>query len=122
MDERFFFDSYAIIEVIKGNPTYDNYKSAEIITTKLNLFEICYFLLRDYGEHKAKEYIESVWDSVVDFDNEIVFIAAKLKLNRKEERLSMVDCIGYIISKSLGVKFLTGDEKFKDIENVEYVK
>jgi len=33
-----------------------------------------------------------------------------------------VDCIGYIIAKKSGVQFLTGDEHFKDFENVEFVK
>ena len=122
MVERFFFDSYALIEVIKGNSNYQNYKSAEIVTTKLNLFEVCYFILRDFGEDKAIEYIRELWNSVIDFDSGIILIASKLKLNKKKESLSMVDCIGYILSKSFGIRFLTGYEKFKDMENVEYVK
>lgn len=122
MVERFFFDSYALIEIIKGNSNYLNYKSAEIVTTKLNLFEVCYFILRDFGEDKAIEYIRELWNLVIDFDGGITLIAAKLKLNKKKESLSIADCIGYILSKSLGIKFLTGDEKFKDKENVEYVK
>ncbi len=122
MDERFLFDSYAIIEVIKGNPNYRSYKNAGMLTTKLNLFEVCYFLLRDYDVEKAKEYMDKLKGFVVDFDNDIVLIAAKLKLSRREDKLSMTDCMGYVLSKSLGVKFLTGDEKFNGVENVEYVK
>jgi predicted nucleic acid-binding protein len=122
MDKRFFFDSYAIIEGIKGNPNYDNYKDAGMVITKLNLFEVCYFLLRDFSEDKAIDFMENLSDCVVDFDSEIILIATKLKLSRKEDALSMVDCIGYVLSKSLNIKFLTGDKKFKDMENVEYVK
>ncbi len=118
----FFFDSYAIIESIKGNPNYLEYKDVVMITTKMNLFEVCYFLLRDYGEKNAEEYMERYSDSIVDFDTHTILQAAKLKLDKKNERLSMVDCIGYILAKSLGIKFLTGDEKFEEMDNVEYVK
>ena len=43
-----------------------------------------------------------------------------MKFNRMY--LSYVDCIGYMISRQLGIKFLTGDEQFKDFEGVEFVK
>ena len=119
---QFFFDSYAMIELIKGNPNYGKYINAKIVTTKLNLFEVCYFLIRDFGEGKAREYMRKYWDSIIDFDIEIILVATKLKLTKKREELSMTDCIGYVLAKSLGVKFLTGDEKFKDMENVEHAK
>lgn len=121
-ENHFFFDSYAIIELIKGNPNYRNYTNAKIVTTKLNLFEVCYFLIRDLGEDKALEFIKNYADHVTDFDADVILAASKLKLVRKADRLSLVGCIGYILAKSLGVKFLTGDEKFEHMENVEYVK
>ena len=34
----------------------------------------------------------------------------------------MVDCIGYMTAKRLGVKFLTGDREFEGMDNVEFVK
>jgi len=36
--------------------------------------------------------------------------------------MSMADCISYIQSKEVGVKFLTGDKEFEDLDNVEFVK
>jgi len=123
MDENiFFFDSYAIIESIKGNPDYKRFENAGMVTTKMNLFEVCYFILRDFGEDKALEYMEQYSDSTIDFGIEVILTAAKLKLDRKKGRLSMVDCIGYVLAKIMGIRFLTGDEQFKDMENVEYVK
>lgn len=123
MDETtFFFDSYAIIESIKGNANYKKYENARMLITKLNLFEVCYFLIRDFGEDEAREYMKEYVESVIDFDLEVILAAAKLKLDKKSARLSMVDCIGYVLAKVMGVKFLTGDEQFKGIENVEYVK
>ena len=53
---------------------------------------------------------------------EIIQSAAEFKLENKNQRLSMADCIGYKIAESLGIKFLTGDEQFKNKPNVEFVK
>ncbi len=36
----YFFDSYAIIELIKGNEKYDFVKESVIITSAMNLAEV----------------------------------------------------------------------------------
>jgi len=120
-ENRFFFDSYAIIELLKGNPNYKSYINTEMVTTKLNLFEVSYFLLRDFGEKKASEFLRKYSNSIVDFNVEVIIEAAKFKL-RSRAGLSMVDCIGYVLAKFLGIKFLTGDDEFKNLDNVEFVK
>ena len=38
--ETYFFDSYAIMEIIKGNQNYKKYISANIILIKENIFEV----------------------------------------------------------------------------------
>jgi len=45
-----------------------------------------------------------------------------MKYKFKNQKLSFIDCIGYILAKKHKAKFLTGDEKFKGKENVEFVK
>jgi len=35
---------------------------------------------------------------------------------------SITDCISYFMAKNLGIKFLTGDKEFENLENVEFVK
>ena len=46
--KSFFFDTYAFYELIKGNLNYKTYdKEIIVITTKLNLMELHYGLLRD---------------------------------------------------------------------------
>ena len=44
------------------------------------------------------------------------------KFKFKKEKLSYIDCLGYEVAKKLKIKFLTGDEGFRDKENVEFVK
>lgn len=122
MDEVFFFDSYAFFEILRGNNNYKQYIDVNIITTKLNLFELYFGLLRENDKEDAKLALEKYYDFIVDFDKEDIEEAAKLRLEMNKRNVSMTDCIGYIVSKKSGVKFLTGDKEFEGLENVEFVK
>lgn len=121
--EFYFFDTYAFFEIICGNPNYNKYKKEiSIITTKLNLIELHYGLLKLYGEDTANFYLEKFKKFVKDFDDEIIKKANKFRLINKMKKLSYTDCIGYILSRKLNIPFLTGDKEFKDLEGVEFVK
>ena len=122
MSKTIFFGTYAIMEIFKGNKDYKIYLDNNIVLTKLNLFELYYNLYREYGESTAKKELERYSSFVIDFDKQIITDAAKLKFIFKKQKMSMVDCIGYIIAKKLDIKFLTGDEQFKYLPNVEFVK
>ena len=120
MNETYFFDTYAIIEIFKGNPNYQPYTNANIILTKLNLFELYYFLIKSLDINKATQEFNKYTNLILDFDNLVIITAAKLKLKNRD--LSMTDCIGYTLACQLGMKFLTGDKEFEKLDNVEYVK
>ena len=46
----------------------------------------------------------------------------KFRYNNKKKEMSMTDCISYFMAKELGIKFLTGDKEFENLENVEFAK
>jgi len=119
-DETYFFDSYAVFEMLEGNPNYEAYKKSLTILTKLNLFEIHYGILKEKGKEKAKELLEKFSGGVVDFNNEDIIFASDIK--KENPKRSMTDCIGYAVSLRLKIKFLTGDKEFEDLDNVEFVK
>ncbi len=122
LNNLFFFDSYAIIEVIRENPAYAAYKDAAVITTKLNLFEVFHALCRSAGYEAAKKVLEKYWRYIQEYDQDVIENAALYKLSNKKQRMSMTDCVGYAISRQLGIPFLTGDKEFEGKENVEFVK
>lgn len=122
MTDSFFFDSYAIIEFLRGNPSYSRFSSVSPVTTKLNLFEVCCALLREAPVQRAGGFLWNYWSFATDFNESVVLEAAVLRLKLKGRKLSMTDCIGYVLSRHLGMRFLTGDEQFKDLPNVEFVK
>ena len=117
----YFFDSYALIEILNGSDNYKAYLSSNFIITKLNLFEVYYKLLQT-SQKKADSFLQLYLLNLVDFDETTIAEACKFKLANKKKNLSMTDCIGYIISLRTGLKFLTGDIQFKDQPNVEFVR
>lgn len=122
MADSFFFDSYAFFEIIRGNPNYEKYENSGVVTATLNLFEVYLGLLRQVNEEIAKKALDNYYLFAIEYDKEIIEAAAKLKHALNRRKLSMSDCIGYIMACRLNIRFLTGDEQFKDLENVEFVK
>jgi PIN domain nuclease of toxin-antitoxin system len=100
---------------------YSKFINSDYITTKLNVFEVSFRILKE-SEEKAKIAISLMVDKTVDFDNTVILEACKFKLSNKSKNLSMTDCIGYTIALKAGIRFLTGDKEFKDLPNVEFVK
>lgn len=86
--------------------------------------EIYYAVLKDYGEVEAEKAYSATGKFLIDFDDEDVKEAMRkrLQLRRKKLNLSYADALGYTLALRLGVSFLTGDEEFETLDNVEYVK
>jgi len=118
----YFFDTYAIIELIKENKSYKKYNEEIIITSVLNLGELYYALLKDFGKEKADEWKNKLESAVLHIDTEIITDAMLFKYKNKGKNFSFIDCAGYILAREYGLKFLTGDKEFKYLPNVEFAK
>ncbi len=123
---RIFGDTYALIELLKGNPSYDRYSDADLVTTEFNMLELTYALLRDFGRHETVNVIDFMRRKieVIPTENSDYLDASDLRLsaNKTGKKLSRVDALGYSCSRKLGIKFLTGDREFNGMDNVEYIK
>ena len=122
MSKAFFLDTYAIIEMIKGNKNYEKYKTAGKITSMLNLLELYYALLKDYDEKTADFYFTIFLNFSITYSDKTIKNAAKFRLANKGKKLSYVDCLGYILALENEVQFLTGDKGFESMKYVEFVK
>ena len=121
--KNFFFDTYAFIEIIKENEDYKGYnKGVGIVTTILNLIELHYALLRIVGKEEADKHFDRLLQFVIEISGEVIKEANEFKLLNKKRKLSYVDCIGYITARKMNIKFLTGDNQFKGLDSVEFVK
>ncbi|MBI2045328.1 PIN domain-containing protein [Candidatus Pacearchaeota archaeon] len=122
MKQILFFDSYAIMEIFRGNESYLKFKKVIPVITKLNLFEIYYNVLWQVGKKEAEELFGEYLPYVVEFNNEDIKRASHLKARFRRQKISMTDCIGYVIAERLEIMFLTGDKEFKNFRNVVFVK
>lgn len=119
----YFFDTYAILEIIIGNPMYERFSSnVQFYTTKLNLMELYYSLLSQFGIEVAEKYFEKFNENCITFDDSDIKEAVMFRHQNKKFNLSYIDCLGYIIALKRNLIFLTGDKQFEKLQNVEFVK
>lgn len=119
-DITYFFDTYAFFEIIDGNPKYKTYTKSQVITTIFNLAELNYGLKKKMSKEASDSYTEKYYLYVVDITLDDIKKAMNFKTIYKH--LSIPDAIGYTVAKKYGVKFLTGDGDFENMENVEFVE
>ena len=118
----YFFDSYAIIELIRGNEKYNFIKEEIITTSAMNLAEVYYALLLDQNKEIADKIIESLNLDLIEITSEIAMDSALFRFKNKKLKLSYIDCIGYLLAKNSNLLFLTGDKQFENLSDVEFVK
>ncbi|MBI2172801.1 MAG: PIN domain-containing protein [Candidatus Aenigmarchaeota archaeon] len=119
---KYFFDTYALIEITKNKPNYIKFVEETIATSKFNLVELIYITLSDLGEESAKKIFQRFKDSEIGIPDDILFKAMIFRFRNRKKGLSYVDCIGYVFALENGLTFLTGDSAFENMENVEFVK
>ena len=118
----YFYDTYAIIEILERNENYLKFSEQIIITSVLNLFEVYYYLLTKHNKITADYWAEKLNLDFIKIDSIVSIEASKFRFDNKKEKLSLTDCVGYILALKNNLKFLTGDKKFENKKNVEFVK
>lgn len=118
----FFYDTYAIMSLIEGSENYSRYKSNVITTSILNFGELYNILLRSHGKQTADYWAKKFNFNLIGIDKDSMTKAVELRFEKRKERLSLTDCVGYILALKKKMKFLTGDLKFQDMNGVEFVR
>ncbi len=117
----FIFDTYAIMEIIQGNRNYMPYLENKIIINNFIFAEICYILTRD-NYPDAGRYLDKYEKFIMSINPKLIKEAMKFRYKNKSKNMSIPDCVSYFQAKELGIKFLTGNKQFENLENVEFVK
>ena len=84
--------------------------------------ELHYGLLRTEGKDKADKIYDAYLEFAIEINDSVIKKSNQFRLENKDKKLSYVDCIGYTLAKENNARFLTGDQQFKEMENVEFVK
>lgn len=115
----FFLDTYALMEIAKGNENYRKYLSSNLYTSFMNLYELYHNMLKVTTEEAAQEiffhFKQFLFSALKD---EHLFHAAQFKLKNKKLNFSYVDALGYAIAIEERMKFLTGDRAFNGFDGV----
>src|SRR3989338_2186954 len=98
----FVFDTYALLEIIRGNPNYAPYTEA---TPFLNLFvlaELCWKLSLEHGKGVADRYTEKYAPGVCPLEAEDVKDAVQFRLTHRKKNMSFTDYVSYAQAKKMG--------------------
>lgn len=119
----FFYDSYAVIEYLRDNPTFRPYFEDHTgVLTFLNILEIYYSVLNEAGKDRADIVLEMLFQLRIEPTKEIIKKVMTFRMENKKQDLSYADCLGYIIAQEQKILFLTGDSKFRDVKGVAFVR
>jgi predicted nucleic acid-binding protein len=115
------FDSYAWLEFFAGSEKgkivarYIESKE-EILTPAVCLAEIKRRYLKDKKDYIKRIQFISARSKIIQIDSKIALLSADLSDNFK---LYMIDALVYACALITKSKLLTGDQHFKNLENVE---
>lgn len=116
---NYFFDTYAIVELLSHNPRYTKYNDCPFIITILNKLELYWWALT----HHNKAFADTLIDiPVQEITNDIIQQAILFRQEHKKRDISYADAVGYTFARKHGLLFLTGDKQFKDLPGVEFVQ
>ena len=118
----YFFDTYAIIELIEGSSSYKKFEEFRIVTSVLNIGEIYAIFLRNDGKERADKWFEGCSFDILEFSLDDIVKATYFRYINRQKNISITDSVGYILSLKHKLKFLTGDRQFQNMSNVEFIK
>jgi len=118
----YYFDSYALIEILRNNPAFSRFGEERVITSQANLAEVLYYALRTgnegvYAAMLRKWRPELITPALADWES-----AARARFDNRKKNMSYVDCLSYALAEKHGLTFFTGGAAFKGMRNVEHVK
>ncbi|MEM3087269.1 MAG: PIN domain-containing protein [Halobacteria archaeon] len=127
---RYYYDSWAILEFFGGNPRFEPYfAGVPGATSAWNLAEV-YFKLIQAGHpvEDARRKCLRFQSHLLTFGPRTVFRAMEFRRDHPDpERagrylFSYADALGYALALERGLTFLTGDRDFQGLPKVEYLR
>lgn len=118
-----FYDTYALFAMARGSQNYlPHMQSTRIATSYMNLYELYYMLHQGGQEALAEGLFHELVPAAIQPSPETIKRAAKFRLAHTKRKLSYIDCLGYALAQELRIPFLTGDEGFRGLPGVKFVK
>jgi predicted nucleic acid-binding protein len=125
----YLVDTYGLIEWFRNNN--QNYKKyfenpEKLYISPLILMEFYFALYHEYGESQTEFLREIILKNfkLIKINQAQLIESAKFrsKMYKKKKKMSYTDTTIYILAKEHNIKVLTGDEHFRNLDNVAFVK
>ena len=114
-------DTYALWEIIHGNPKFAFLLNDDFALTDWTLIELYKTLLKSFDKNFSQNWIEKFRPYARNVDFETIILAVDFLHENRKQDISLFDSVGYIYSKSNKMKFVTGDKEFKGMDNVLFI-
>jgi len=127
----YLFDTYAFIAYyFEGRESYRKYfekAAGDDYTSMLSLMEVYSRIFHAENEGAAEEILGNIVGNFKILPlNDIGVIKEagvfRSKMLKEKRSLSYTDSVNYVLAQGLGIKLLTGDEDFRGVTGVEFVK
>ncbi|MFH1054704.1 MAG: PIN domain-containing protein [Candidatus Altiarchaeota archaeon] len=127
----YLFDTYAFIAYyFEGRESYRKYFekfTGEDYTSMLSLMEVYSRIFHAEDAGIAEEVLGNILGNFKILPlNDIGVIKEagvfRSKMRKEKRSLSYTDCVNYVLAQGLGIRMLTGDEDFRGVVGVEFVK
>ena len=121
----FFLDSYAIVEMARGNPRYERFRSEAAVTSRAHLLEVYFLLTQQGAEVLAKSCLATLGPQASELPLELIPRVARFRLDRlgaTGRRFSYVDAFGYVYARENAYTLLTGAHEFEGLPDVCFVR
>lgn len=118
-------DTYAWIELFKGSAKGKKVEEIikaekEVFTSIVSLAEITKWCLDNKRDVYQRLEIVKNYSEILDLDKKIVIIAGKInfEIRKTVKDFGMIDSLIYSTAQIYTLKLLTGDEHFRNLDNV----
>lgn len=115
-------DTYALIEITKGNPKFHRFTTNDFAISELTFTEFYYVLLKEHNEKTAEYWHKKLSPYIARASVEITTEAANFRFKHKTQKFSFFDAFGYVFAMDNKMEFVTGDKEFKSLPKVIFVK
>lgn len=120
MRNRYFFDTYALLRVFEGKPTFAPFAEVPVFTDPGCLYEFARQVVARQGAAEARAALAGLRAERIVPDDEDLVEAAKFM--QRTPRVSAQDALAYTLAQRNDLLFLTGDRAFRRLPGVEFVE
>lgn len=123
---RYIIDTYAWVEYFKGTAIgrriKDIIESDENITPTIVLAE----LKKKFTDWNRTDFDEKLLfirsnSEVIPLNEDVAILSGEIRATINIENIGLVDCILIAMSRIYGLKVLTGDPHFQDLDEAKYL-